>query len=280
MEGKWTSIINSKSKWYDIDIKRIWQYRELIWLFVKRDFVTAYAQTAIGPFWHLLQPLLTSFAFAFAFAYIGRISTGQIPPVLYYMSGMIPWGYFSDCTFRSSNILRANSGLYGKVYFPRLVTPIYIAISSVFRFLIQMIMFLMIWGYFLKNSYAIVPNGHLLLLPVLMFIMSALGIGIGLFVSSVTVRYRDLANLVGFGVQVLMYLSPVIFPVNLWPEHLSWIIHYNPMTPVIVTFRSGFLGDGNVSAFFLTYSLVVSLLVLLVGIVAFNKAEKDFIDIV
>ena len=275
----WTNIINSRSGWFDLKLSQLWSYRDLISLFVKRDFVSVYKQTVLGPFWHVLQPLLNSLVFSFAFSFIGRISTENMPPVLFYLSGIVPWSYFADCVNRTSTTFTVNAGLFGKVYFPRLAAPVAVAISSLVKFAIQLLLFLIIWFiFYFKLNNIINPNFHIAFIPFLLLIMSLFGLGIGLIVSSLTTRYRDLANLVGFGVQFLMYLSPVIFPASIWPPKVQWVIQLNPMTPVIETFRYSFLGIGSFNRAYLLYSLIFSTIVFLIGMVSFNKVEKNFID--
>lgn len=277
--NNWTLVIRSKAKWFDINLSQLWNYRDLILLFVKRDFTAIYKQTILGPLWHFIQPLFSSLVFAFAFSYIGKISTGNIPPVLFYLSGIVPWAYFSDCTNRTSNTFISNSGMFGKVYFPRLITPISVIISSLIKFFIQSSMLIVFILYFVINGNPHVnPNAYLLIFPVLVVIMALLGIGIGTLVSSLTTRYRDLSNLVGFGIQLLFYLSPVLFPASIWPEKIRWIIYVNPMTSVIEDFRLGFLGVGSFDGIHLLYSLLFSVAIFLLGITIFTKVEKTFID--
>ena len=241
----------------------------------------------LGPLWHFLQPLFSSFIFAFAFAFIAKLSTQDVPPVLFYLSGIIPWTYFADCTNRTSGTFTANAGVFGKVYFPRLAVPVSVVISNLIKFCIQLFLFAIIYFfYFLQGNRSFQANGYLLLTPILVFLMAIFGLGIGLIVSALTTRYRDLANLVGFGVQLLMYLSPVIFPMSMWQEiaqkhpKVLWIIYSNPMTSVIETFRLGFLGLGSYDPFHLSYSALMSLFILFLGLFTFSRMEKTFIDTV
>lgn len=275
----WTYIIKARTGWFDIKLSEIWSYRELVSIFVKRDFSTAYKQTILGPFWHLLQPLVSSLIFSFVFSYIGRIPHGEIPAVLFYLSGIVPFSYFSDCINRTSSTFTSNAGLFGKVYFPRLAAPLAVVISNLIKFAIQLSLFLIIWiFFFLKTGSIIHPNLFVLFIPILLLIMALLGLGMGLIVSSMTIRYRDLANLLGFGVQFLMYMSPVILPVSIWPEKVQWIVYANPLTPIIDTFRYSFLGIGSFSGLHLLYSFFISFIVFFSGIMIFNKVEKTFID--
>ena len=279
-QQKWTRIIRPHSGWFDIPIRRLWDFRDLIFLFVKRDFTAVYKQTILGPAWHFLQPLLTSFIFTFAFSYIAKIPIENgIPPVLFYLSGIVPWSYFAECTNRTSGTFMANAGMFGKVYFPRMVAPISVVISNMLRFFTQFVLFIAFLVFFLVNNNGSVhPNSYMLIVPVLILIMAVLGMGIGMIVASLTTRYRDLSNLVGFGVQLLMYLSPVIFPISIWPEKLRWIIYANPMTAIIEAFRFGFLGAGSFDLIHLLYSALFSFLIFIFGVIIFNRVEKNFID--
>lgn len=278
-KGYWTYVIKAQTSWFDLKLAQLWSYRDLIFIFVKRDFSTAYKQTILGPFWHLLQPLVSAFFYAFIFSYIGKISHGEMPSVLFYLSGIVPFSYFSDCITRSSGIFFANAALFGKVYFPRLVAPLAVAMSNLIKFAIQLFLFLVIWFIFLyRLDNVIYPNIYILLLPFLLVIMALLGLGMGLIVSSMTIRYRDLANFLGYGVQVLMYASPIILPESIWPENVQWIVNINPITPVVNTFRYGFLGVGSLDIIHLLYSFAFSSFVFLLGIIIFNRVEKSFID--
>lgn len=273
------TIIKSTTGWFDLNLQKIWEYKDLLFLFVKRDFTAIYKQTLLGPLWHFLQPLISSLIFTFAFSFIARISTAGIPPVLFYLSGIVPWSYFADCTTRTSNTFVQNAGIFGKVFFPRLIAPMAVVISNLIRFAAQFILFLILFFvYYLKDNSSIHPNEYILLLPFLILIMACLGLGVGVIVSSLTVRYKDLANLVGFGVQLLMYLSPVLFPVSIWPEKIRWIVFINPMTSIIETFRYGFLGTGEFHLVPLLYSSCFAFAILFIGILLFNRSEKNFID--
>ncbi|MBI4931339.1 MAG: ABC transporter permease [Bacteroidetes bacterium] len=278
-KDEWTHIIKSKSSWLNIKLSQLWSFRDLIFLFVKRDFTATYKQTILGPLWHFLQPIISSFIFTFAFSFIAKISTENIPPVLFYLSGIVPWSYFAECTTRTSNTFVQNAGIFGKVFFPRMVVPVSSVLSNLIRFSVQFCLFLIFFFvYYLKGNVAIHPNYFILLFPVLIITMAFLGLGIGMIVSSLTIRYRDLSNLVGFGVQLLLYLSPVIFPVSIWPEKIRWIIFANPMTSIIEIFRYGFLGIGSFNLTSLLYSMCVAVVLLLTGIIIFNRVEKNFID--
>jgi lipopolysaccharide transport system permease protein len=278
-KANWSHIIKAHTGLFDLKLSELWAYRDLIAIFIKRDFSTAYKQTILGPFWHLLQPLVSSLVFTFVFSYIGRIPHGEIPAVLFFLSGIVPFSYFSECVSRTAGTFTANSGLFGKVYFPRLAAPIAVVISNLIKFAIQMFLFLIIWTvFFFKLGDVIHPNVFILFTPFLLLIMALLGLGIGLIVSSLTIRYRDLANLLGFGIQFLMYMSPVMLPVSIWPAKVQWITYVNPITPIVDIFRFGFLGIGSFNGIHLLYSFSVSAVIFFIGIILFNKVEKKFID--
>ncbi len=276
---EWDLIIKPAQTGFKIDFKSLWQYRDLIRMFVVRDFIAVYKQTILGPLWHFVQPILTTLTFTFIFGRVAGLSTDGLPRILFYMSGIILWGYFSDGLKKTSNIFIANSHLFGKVYFPRLVMPISVIISSMISFSVQLVMFMFFWSYyyFFTNT----PpdfSWQLALFPILILIMALLGLGFGIFISSLTTKYRDLGFLVGFGIQLLMYLSPVIYPLSTVGGNLKYVILANPMTPVIETFRVGILGTGTFSWFYLAYSAVFALLIFIFSILLFNKVERNFTD--
>ncbi|MGH9947776.1 MAG: ABC transporter permease [Pyrinomonadaceae bacterium] len=276
----WSLIIRPKSGWFDLHLADLWRYRDLVFMFVKRDFVSFYKQTILGPLWFVIQPLLTTLTFTIIFGNIAQISTDGLPKILFYMSGVTAWNYFADCLTKTSETFNANASIFGKVYFPRLAVPISIVISNLIKFGIQLCLFLGFFFYFFANGSEIGPKPILLLLPVLLMMMAALGLGSGIIVSSLTTRYRDLRFLVQFGTQLLMYTTPVIFPLSKIPEEYRWLIVLNPMTSIIETFRYAFLGSGTFSWELLGYSAVTTLLILAVGVVMFNRVEKTFMDTV
>jgi len=276
----WDLIITPRKKWYDLQLRDVWHYRDLIGMFVRRDFVSRYKQTILGPLWFLIQPLLTSVVFVVVFGNIANLPTDGLPQMLFYMSGNVLWNYFSGCLTGTSTTFTSNAHLFGKVYFPRLVTPISIIISNLITFAIQFIFFLGFFVYFLLRGSNIGVTFWALTLPLLILLMAGLGLGFGIIISSLTTKYRDLQQLVGFGVSLLMYLTPVIYPISSIPEKLRWIAEVNPITPIIETFRAGFLGAGNANWLGLGYSAVFMLVVLFIGVVIFNRVEKTFIDTV
>jgi lipopolysaccharide transport system permease protein len=249
-------------------------------LFVRRDFVSFYKQTILGPLWFVIQPLLTTLTFVLIFGNIAQLSTDGLPKILFYLSGVTAWNYYSDCLLKTSETFTANSNIFGKVYFPRMAVPLSIVISNLIKFGIQLGLFLAFYFYFLANGTVVRPTLALLLVPALLVLMAALGLGSGIIVSSLTTRYRDLRFLVQFGAQLLMYSTPVIFPLSKLPAQYRWIMLANPMTPVIETFRYGFLGTGTFSWRLLGVSAAATSLILAVGILLFNRVEKTFMDTV
>jgi len=279
-DDHWTMVIRPKAHWLQLRFDELWQYRDLIMLFVRRDFVAAYKQTVLGPLWHIIQPLFTTLTFTFIFGNVAGLSTDGLPKFLFYMAGTVAWGYFAKCLTSTSETFTANAGIFGKVYFPRLAIPVSIIISALITFGIQFGIFLFCIIYFGMHGASIHPNSWILLTPVLLLLMAGLGLGSGIIVSSLTTRYRDLRHLVSFGVQLFMYATPVIYPLSTIPEKYRSLIMANPMTPIIETFRFAFLGAGTVDAMHLLYSAGFTVVVLLAGIFLFNKVERTFMDTV
>jgi len=279
-EKDWTLIIRPRTGWLDLRLTDMWRYRDLVMLFVHRDFVSQYKQTILGPLWFILQPLLTTLTFTIIFGNIAQLSTDGLPKVLFYLSGVTAWNYFADCLTKTSETFNANSAIFGKVYFPRLAVPVSIVLSNLIRFAVQFLLLAGFYSYFLWHGAALRPTAGILLLPLLVLLMAALGLGGGIIVSSLTTRYRDLRLLVQFGVQLLMYSTPVIYPLSKLPEQYRWIMLANPMTPVIETFRYALLGSGTFSWMNLGLSTATSLLVLVGGILLFNRVERTFMDTV
>ena len=278
--NNWTLIIKPKSSWFDLKLKDIWQYRDLVMLFVKRDFVAVYKQTILGPFWHVIQPLLTTLTYTFIFGRIARISTDGLPQFLFYLSGIVMWTYFSRCLVSASGTFIYNANIFGKVYFPRFVIPLSVVISNLVAFGIQFVFFLIFLCLYYFKGTTVHPNPYILLLPVLISLMALLGLGLGIIVSAMTIRYRDLRFLVQFGVQLFMYATPVIYPLSTIPEKYRHIISLNPMSPIIETFRYAFLGSGTTSASALIQSTFIIVAIFIVGLLLFNRVEKNFIDTV
>lgn len=280
-DESWDLIIEPQRSWLDLRLGEVWRYKDLILLFVQRDFVSLYKQTVLGPLWYLIQPLLTTLIFTFIFGNIAGLPTDGLPKFLFYMSGTVVWSYFADCLNKTSQTFVNNASLFGKVYFPRLAVPLSILISNMITFAIQFGMFLMFELYFIWQGADIQPNWTWILLsPVLILMMAGLGLGFGIIISSLTTKYRDLRFLVTFGVQLLMYAAPVIYPVSSVPVKFQWIILANPMTSIIEAFRYAFLGVGTVNIDQLFYSFIFMLIVLLTGTMIFNRVEQTFMDTV
>ena len=259
--------------------KELWEYRDLLMLLVRRDFVAFYKQTILGPIWFFLQPMLTTIIFTLVFGKLGGFKTDGLPQPLFYLAGITAWNYFSDCLTKTSTVFRDNAGIFGKVYFPRLIMPLSIVISNLLRFGVQMLLLIiMIMVYVFYYHVPVHPTSYILLFPLLVLIMAVFGLGFGIIISSMTTKYRDLSFLVTFGVQLLMYATTVVFPLSAVGEKFRWIVELHPMTYVIEGFRLGFLGHGSFSWYGLLYTGLVSASLLLVGFFVFNKVERNFVD--
>jgi lipopolysaccharide transport system permease protein len=279
-KSEYQYAITPKDKFLDLRLKDIWQYRDLLVLFVRRDFVATYKQTILGPIWFIIQPLLTTIVFTIVFGNIAKLSTDGLPPMLFYLAGVTSWNYFAECLKKSADTFTANAGIFGKVYFPRIIVPLSITITSIITFGIQLTLFLGFLAYYLFMGAPIAPNWYICTLPLLILTMGFMGLGFGLYLTSMTTKYRDFKFLVAFGVQLLMYATPVIYPVSEVPEKYQWIILANPMTSIIETFRYAFLGAGNMSWSGLAYSVGFTLVLFISGLLLFNKTEKNFMDTV
>ena len=273
--------IKPTSSLFELNLKELWEYRDLIYMYIKRDIVTFYKQTIMGPLWFVIQPILTTVMFMFVFGNLAGLSTDGIPQPLFYFSGIILWSYFADCLTRNSKIFIENQNVFGKVYFPRLVVPISITISNLVKFFIQFIIFIGIYVFYYFTTDGIVtPNVYFALFPLLVMMAAGLSLGFGIIFSSLTTKYRDLNFLLQFGVQLWMYITPVIYPLNSMPENRQWLIALNPMTSIIETFKYGAIGQGVFSWVYLGYSFAFMIILLFIGIIVFNKVEKGFMDTV
>ncbi len=280
-DENWSMIIEPQRHWLDLRLGELWRYKDLVMLFVRRDFVSVYKQTVLGPLWYLIQPLLTTITFTVIFGRVASLPTDGLPQFLFYMSGTVVWSYFAACLTKTSETFVQNANLFGKVYFPRLAVPVSILISNLVTFLIQFGMFLIFVLYFVLRGTTVHPNWlWIALSPILILIMAGLGLGFGIIISSLTTKYRDLRFLVSFGVQLLMYATPVIYPVSSIPERFQWIIQINPMSPILEAFRFAFLGAGTVNVNHLSYSFAFMVAVVLIGGVVFNRVEQTFLDTV
>ena len=284
MDEKWLYEISSKHKLINLNLKEIWRYRDLVVLFVKRDITTVYKQTILGPLWYLIQPLFTSVIFTLVFNNLGSISTGSIPPFLFNLAGITAWNYFTACLNGTSNTFRANAGIFGKVYFPRVITPISVTISNFFKFLIQLFIFIVFYLYFEFNGYDFEVTYNLILFPVYVIMIALLGLGLGMTVSAMTTKYRDLTVLVGFATTLLMYISAVPYPLsearNKLPDWIADIVAYNPLTQIMEGFRYILLNTGSFSLLGFVYTLSICVIIFFMGLIIFNRTEKTFIDTV
>ena len=277
----WDLVLEPRGKLFDLQLKEVWKYRDLLVLFVKRDFVAQYKQTILGPLWHFIQPIFTTIVFLLVFGKIANIPTDGIQPVLFYMSGISIWNYFSACLTATSNTFVANAGIFGKVYFPRLVIPLSTVMSNIVKFAIQFVLLLAVMSWYG------VKTGHLhfgtswLLIPLLVIMMAGLGLGLGIIISSLTTKYRDFNVLIGFAVQLLMYATPVAYPMSYLKgkSFAAWIA-WNPLTPIVEAFRFALFGTGNINTMALVYSAGVIAVLLFVGLLVFSKVERTFIDTV
>lgn len=278
-EEEWDLIIRPKRAWFDVDLKDLWRYHDLIFMFVKRDIAVVYKQTILGPLWFFIQPLFSTVVFTIVFGRIAKISTDSIPPYLFYLSGLVCWNYFADCLVATSNTFSANAQIFGKVYFPRLAIPISIVISNLGKFLIQCLLLMGFYVYFYLHDAPIRPSVALFYLPVMIIQMALLGLGFGILVSSLTTRYRDLGMLVGFGMQLWMYATPIVYPISQVPEKFHLLFALNPMASLISQFRSAIFGLPTLLDFG-DIGWVITVTILAIGIVLFSRVEKSFVDTV
>jgi len=280
---EWDIIIEPRNKLFSLDLGEIWKYRDLLTMYVKRDIVTMYKQTILGPLWYVIQPLFTTIMFMFVFGGIAGIPTDGLPQPLFYMAGILCWNYFSECLTKCSETFNANQHIFGKVYFPRLVVPFSIVISSLLKLAIQFVLFIVIYIFYIFKGYTPNITWYILLVPILIIMLAGLGLGFGLIISSMTTKYRDLRFLVSFGVQLWMYITPVIYPLSIlknnYPNYV-WAIVVNPLTSIIETFKIAFLGQGTFEWTYLLYSLVFTILVMLFGMLTFNKVQRSFMDVI
>jgi lipopolysaccharide transport system permease protein len=274
-------VIESNHKLFDLNLATLWHYRDLLMILVKRDFISFYKQTLLGPIWFFVQPLFTTLTYIVIFGNIANVGTDGLPQALFYLSGITLWNYFSDCLLKTSTVFRDNSNIFSKVYFPRLIIPLSIIISNLIKFVVQFLLFLgFLFYYYYFQGFQVQLHlmDVLLLFPLLIITMAFLGLGLGLIISALTTKYRDLSFLVTFGIQLMMYTTTVIYPLSITPGKFRKLIAINPMTGVIETFRNIFLGKGEISFDTLGYSLIFTTVALLLGLLIFNKVEKNFID--
>ncbi|GEC73659.1 lipopolysaccharide transport system permease protein [Flavobacterium flevense] len=279
----WLFEITPKNKFFSLNLKEVWQYRDLLFLFVKRDVVTVYKQTVLGPLWYLIQPLFTSITFTIIFNTVAGIETGTVPPFLFNLAGITVWNYFTACLNGTSNTFASNAGIFGKVYFPRLIVPLSVVVSNLLKFGIQFFIFVVFYLYFYYNGAAVHINSLVLFFPFLIVMMGVLGLALGMIISSLVTKYRDFSYLIGFGVQLLMYLSAVVYPMALiqqkMPEY-AWLVEYNPLAYIIETTRYLLLDVGKISIKGLLYTFILIILLFFTGLLIFNRTERNFIDTV
>ncbi|WP_428328428.1 ABC transporter permease [Mucilaginibacter sp.] len=279
----WDLEITAANNIFDLKLKDVWHYRDLLLLLVRRDFVSFYKQTILGPLWFFIQPIFTTIIYTYIFGNLAAIPTDGLPQPLFYLAGITAWNYFSDCLTKTSTVFTANSALFGKVYFPRLIVPLSIVVSNLIRFGVQMTLFFIMMGIYWLKGTALHPNVYILLFPILLLLMAMLGLGLGMIISALTTKYRDLSFLIAFGIQLMMYLTTVIYPLSVvkkkYPSY-EWLVAYNPMTSIIEAFRYGFLGKGSFTMLSLGITTIITVFIMLVGIIIFNRVERTFIDTV
>lgn len=279
----WDLILEPRTNWYSLGLSQILRFKDLLFLFVRRDFVSVYKQTILGPIWFFVQPVITAITYAVIFGMLADISTDGVNPILFYMCGITLWNYFSDTLSKTADTFTANASVFGKVYFPRMIVPLSVVLSNVVKLGIQLLLFIVVWIYFLATDNTLHPNITILLVPFLILLMGFLGLGFGIIITSMTTKYRDLKFLITFGVQLLMYASPIVFPLSLvsekYPQYKIFLLA-NPITSIIEAFKYAFLGVGEFNWLYLGYSLSFTVVLLFIGLIVFNKVEKSFMDTV
>ena len=276
----WTLIIQPKKKWYDLRLREILRYKDLLFMFVRRDFVSLYKQTILGPIWFFIQPIITTVTFTVIFGSLAKIPTDGVPQILFYMCGITLWSYFADTLTKTADTFTANANIFGKVYFPRMIVPLSVVVSNLIKLGVQFLLFILFWIYYLSIADSVHPTFALVLVPYLVVVMGFLGLSLGIIISSLTTKYRDLKFLVVFGVQLLMYASPIVYPLSIVPAQYRWLILANPVTSIIETFKYAFLGMGEFNWLHLGYSSLCTLFLFIIGLLIFQKVEKSFMDTV
>jgi lipopolysaccharide transport system permease protein len=277
---EYTTVIKPKNRLFEVDFKEIWQYRDLFSMFVKRDIITQYKQTILGPAWYFIQPALTTIMYMVVFGGIAKISTDGLPQPLFYLAGIVCWQYFSDCLNKTASTFTTNQHIFGKVYFPRMIVPLSTVTSNLVRMGIQFLLFIAVYVYYLLSGVHVAPNAYILLLPLLVLMLAGLSLGFGVIISSLTTKYRDLTILFTFIVQLWMYATPVIYPLSTMSPDKQWIMAINPVTSILETFKYGMMGVGTFSWGMLAYSFVFMLVLMGIGIIVFNKVQRSFMDTV
>ena len=275
-----TYYINSKQSVFSLNLHEVWEYRDLLLMLMKRDFITFYKQTILGPLWFIVQPLLTTLIYVVLFGNIAKLSTDGMPQVLFYLSGITIWNYFSESLTKTSTVFTSNAGMFGKVYFPRLIMPLSIVASALMKFAVQFGIFIVVLLYYVTFTDTVHPNWWILLTPVLILLMAMFALGMGMIFSSMTTKYKDLTFLLAFGTQLFMYVTPVVYPISALPEQFKFLAYFNPLSSIFECFRYAYLGAGSFDLMSLMISTVVIMILLVVGTVIFNKVEKSFMDTV
>lgn len=278
--GEWTEVIGSQTRWLSINWLEIWSYKDLLYMLVKRDFVTFYKQTILGPLWFIFQPIIMTFTYVIIFGNIAGISTDGVPQFLFYLSGITLWSYFSESLNKVSTVFKDNANMFGKVYFPRLIMPMSIVVSGLIKLGIQLGIFLIVLAYYFFFKGNVQPNLWTLAIPLLIFLLALQSLGLGMIISSLTTKYKDLVFLVTFGIQLFMFLTPVIYPTSILPENFKFIFELNPLTGIFECFRYGFLGAGAFQPIMLVFSATSAFGIFMLGTIIYNKVEKDFMDTV
>lgn len=277
---KWTETIEDKNSLFDLKLKEVWKYKDLVYMFVKRDFVSSFKQTILGPIWFFINPILTTIVYLIVFGRIAKLPTDGSPPLLFYLAGVTLWNYFSSALTGTSYTFAGNAGIFGKVYFPRLVTPISIVISNLMRFGVQILLFVIVWGYYLSKGEIHPHWWWILITPFLIFLMAVFALGTGMIFSSLTTKYKDLNMILGFGVSLYMYATPVIYPASSLTGIFKKISYYNPLTGIFECFKYSWIGVGDFSPLMLGLSTIIIFVIFMIGLVIFNKVEKTFMDTV
>lgn len=276
----WTEEIKSETSLLSINFRELWHYRDLLLMLLKRDFITFYKQTILGPIWFFVQPILTALIYLVLFGQVAKLSTDGLPQMAFYLSGITIWNYFSDSLIKTSTVFQSNAAIFGKVYFPRLIMPLSIVFSGLLKFIIQFGLFVVVVLYYTFVKDSIHPNLWVLMTPILILLMAAFALGLGMIFSSLTTKYKDLSFLLTFGIQLYMYATPVVYPISAMPEKYQWIVNSNPLTGIFECFRYGYLGSGHFDPSSLIFSTIFIAFLLIIGVVIFNKVEKSFMDTV
>ena len=279
-EQVWTEEIKSENRLISINFKELWHYRDLLFMFVKKDFITFYKQTILGPIWFLIQPILTMITFVVLFGQVAKLSTDGLPQIAFYLAGITIWNYFSEALTKTATVFKDNANIFGKVYFPRLIMPLSIVCSGLLKFFVQFFLFTLVVLYYTFITQQIQPNLWVFATPYLVFLMAVFALGLGMIFSSLTTKYKDLIFLLTFGIQLFMYATPVVYPISVIPEKYRYLVLLNPLTSIFECFRYGYLGAGNFDPWSLVFSSITILILLVLGTLIFNKVEKSFMDTV